>query len=319
MAGLVTVFGGSGFVGTQVVRALAKRGWRLRVACRRPQRAYDLLPFGDVGQIQLKRADVTDRASAERAVEGADAVINLVGILYATPGRGFSAVHCEGARNVAEAAAAAGVKRLIQMSAIGADPDSQSKYARTKGEGEEAARAAFPGATIVRPSIVFGPEDGFFNRFARLSAITPVLPLFGGGEQRFQPIYVGDLAQAFARLVEDASTAGRVYEFGGPASYSFKELMQIIGRETHRPRVLVPLPFIAADALGMAGNVQSLLMPPILTSDQAILLRKDNVPSGDLPGLEALGIEGTAVEAIVPTYLWRYRRGGQFAELADPA
>lgn len=317
MAGLVTVFGGTGFIGTQVVRALARRGWRVRVACRRPQRGYDLQPFGDVGQIQLKRADVTNREQVEAAVAGADAVINLVGILYATPGRGFEAVHVEGPRHVAEAASAAGARRLAQMSAIGADPDGPSKYARTKAEGELAARAAFPGATIVRPSIVFGPEDSFFNRFAQLSAMTPALPLFGGGEQKYQPVYVGDLAQAFARLLDDAGTAGHIYELGGPQAYSFRALMEIVCRETHRPRVLLPLPFLAADVLGMAGNLQSLLMAPILTSDQALLLRGDNVCSGDYPGLEALGIAPTAVEAIVPTYLWRYRRGGQFAELAD--
>lgn len=317
MAGLVTVFGGSGFVGSQVVRALLKQGWRVRVACRRPQRAYDLQPLGGVGQIQLKRADVTNRAQVEAAVAGADAVINLVGILYATPGRGFDAVHVDGARNVAEAAKAAGARRLIHMSAIGADPEAPSKYARTKGEGEAAVREAFKGATIVRPSIVFGPEDGFFNRFAQLAGLTPALPLFGGGEQKFQPVYVGDLAQAFARLLADPATAGHIYELGGPSTYSFKALMEIIGRETHRSRLLLPLPFLAADILGMAGNVQSLLMPPILTTDQALLLRRDNLASGDLPGLEALGVEATSVEAIVPTYLWRYRRGGQFAELAD--
>lgn len=317
MQGLVTVFGGSGFVGEQVVRALAKKGWRVRVACRRPQRAYDVVPFGDVGQIQLMRADVTDKAGVERAVAGASAVINLVGILYATPGRGFEAVHVDGARNVAEAAAAAGVKRLVQMSAIGADLDGPSVYARTKAEGEAAAREAFLGATVIRPSIVFGPEDSFFNRFAQLAGITPVLPLFGGGEQKFQPVYVGDLAQAFARVLADGSAAGKTFELGGPSVYSFKELMEIVTRETHRSRILLPLPHLAATVLGMAGNLQALLMAPILTSDQALLLLKDNVSAEGSSGLEALGIEPTSVEAIVPTYLWRYRRGGQFAELAD--
>lgn len=317
MQGLVTVFGGSGFVGAQVVRALAKKGWRVRVACRRPQRGYDLTPFGDVGQIQLKRADVTDRASVERAVEGASAVINLVGILYPTPGRGFQAVHVDGARHVAEASAAAGVKRLVQMSALGADPEGPSKYAKSKAEGQSAAREAFPGVTILRPSIVFGPEDSFFNRFAQLAGITPVLPLFGGGEQKYQPVYVGDVAQAFARVLADPATAGQTFELGGPTVYSFKALMEIVTRETHRPRILLPLPHLAATVLGMAGDVQSLLMPPILTSDQALLLLKDNVPAEGSAGLEALGITPTSVESIVPTYLWRYRRGGQFAELAD--
>lgn len=317
MQGLVTVFGGSGFVGAQVVRALAKAGWRVRVACRRPQRAYDVVPFGDVGQIQLMRADITDKAAVARAVEGASAVVNLVGILYPAMGRGFDAVHAEGARNVAEAAAAAGVKRLVQMSAIGADPEGPSAYARTKAEGEAAAQEAFPGVTIMRPSIIFGPEDSFFNRFAQLAGITPVLPLFGGGVQKYQPVYVGDVAQAFARALADPAAAGRTFELGGPTAYSFRELMEIVMRETHRSRVLLPLPHLAATVLGMVGNVQSLLMAPILTSDQALLLLKDNVPAEGSAGLEALGIEATSVESIVPTYLWRYRRGGQFAELAD--
>lgn len=317
MAGLVTVFGGSGFVGTQVVRALAKRGWRVRVACRKPQRAYDVLPFGDVGQIQLKRCDITNPAHVAAAVEGASAVINLVGILYQAPGRSFEAVHVEGPRAIAEAAAAAGVTQLVQMSAIGADLDGPSAYARSKAQGEVAVREAFPAATIIRPSIIFGPGDGFFNRFAQMAGISPVLPLFGGGEGLFQPVYVGDVAQAIARALEDPAARGQTYELGGPRTYSFKQLMQIVCRETHRSRILLPLPHIAASAIGLAGDLQSILMEPILTSDQALLLKRDNVVGEGAAGLEALGIEPTSVESIVPTYLWRYRRGGQFAELAD--
>jgi len=317
MAGLVTVFGGSGFVGTQVVRALLKRGWRVRVACRKPQRAHDLQPLGGVGQLQLKRANVTNVEQVAAAVAGADAVINLVGLLYEAPGRSFKAVHVDGARHVAEAAAAAGATALVQMSAIGADLDGPSLYAKTKAQGEQAVREAFPAATILRPSIVFGPDDSFFNRFAQLAQFTPVLPLFGGGEQRFQPLYVGDLSAAIANALDDKAARGRTFELGGPRTYSFKELMQLVCRETHRPRVLLPLPHIAASALGLVGNVQALLMAPILTSDQALLLRNDNVVSEGAPGLTALGVEPTAVESIISTYLWRYRRGGQFAELAD--
>lgn len=318
MQGLVTVFGGSGFIGTQVVKRLLKRGWRVRVACRRPQRAYDLQPLGNVGQIQLKRADITSRASVEAAVAGADAVINLVGILYETPWVGFNAIHVEGARHVAEAARAAGARSLVQMSALGADLDGPSKYARSKAEGEVAAREAFPGAVAIRPSIVFGQGDGFFNRFARMGQFAPVLPLFGGGETRYQPVYVGDVAEAICNAVEDPAAAGRTFELAGPRVYSFKELLQMIGRETHRPRVLLPLPHLAASAIGLAGNLQSLVMAPVLTSDQALLLRSDNVASEGSEGLMALGVDDPAsLESILPTYLWRYRRGGQFAELTD--
>jgi NADH dehydrogenase len=317
MQGLVTVFGGSGFVGVHLVRALAKRGWRVRIASRNPGRAYEIQPFGEVGQFQIKRADITRPASVAAAVKGATAVINLVGALYQKPGAGFRAVHVEGARNVAEAAARAGVKTLVQMSAIGADLDGPSLYARSKAEGEQAVREAFPAATVVRPSIIFGPEDGFFNKFAQLSGIAPVLPLFGGGETRFQPVYVGDVARAYAEILRTPAAAGETYELAGPRIYSFKELMQIVGRETHRPRPLVPLPHFAASVLGMAGDLQALVMAPVLTSDQALLLRRDNVAAEGSKGLEALGVEPTSVESIVPTYLWRYRRGGQFAELAD--
>jgi len=319
MSGLVTVFGGSGFVGTQVVRALAKRGWRVRVASRRPKRAWEVMPFGDPGQLQLVRADITDRASVERALEGATACVNLVGVLYAKPGHGFRGVHVDGARNVAETCAAFGVKRLVHFSANGADVDSPSKYAATKGEGERVVREAFPAATIVRPSIIFGQGDGFFDRFAQLSTFTPVLPLFGWGRTRFQPVYVGDVARAVAGCLQTAACAGQTYVLAGPRAYSFAELMKLLLKETGRSRILLPLPHLAASVVGLAGDVQSLVMTPILTSDQALLLRKDNVAPEGVPGLEALGITPTAVEAIAPSYLWRYRKGGQFAELPAPS
>lgn len=312
MQGLVTVFGGSGFVGTQIVHALARQGWRIRIASRKPGRAYDTQPFGDVGQIQRVRADVTDRVSVARALEGAVACVNLPGVLHGK----FEAIHVDGARNVAEACAALGVQRLVHISAIGADIDSPSGYARTKGEGEQAVRRAFPDATVLRPSIVFGPEDGFFNRFAAMASFSPVLPLFGGGETRYQPVYVGDVAQAVARALIDTAAPGQTYELAGPSTYTFKELMQLILRETGKARILLPLPHAAATMIGMVGNVQALVMEPILTTDQALLLRQDNVASPERPGLEALGVRPTSVEAIIPTYLWRYRKGGQFAEVA---
>ena len=314
---LVTVFFGSGFIGTHVARALLKRGWRVRVACRKPQRAHDLQPLGNVGQMQLMRADVTRPDQVAKAVAGADAVINLVGILHESLGTSFKAIHCEGARIGAQAARAAGVRSLVQMSAIGADLDGPSKYAKSKAEGEVAVREVFPDAVIVRPSIVFGQGDGFFSRFARMAQFAPALPLFGGGENRFQPIYVGDLAQAIANALETPAARGETFELGGPEIYSFKELMQLIGRETHRPRPLIPLPYLAASAVGVLGDLQSIVMTPVLTSDQALLLRRDNVVSEGAKGLAALGVEATALESILPTYLWRYRRGGQFAETAQ--
>ncbi len=314
MQGLVTVFGGSGFVGVQVVRALARRGWRVRVAARRPKEAYEVQPFGDVGQIQLKRADVTDRRSVEAALEGASACVNLVGILHETFGRRFKDVHVDGARHVAEACATMGVRRLVHFSAIGADAGAPSKYARTKGEGEAAVMAAFPAATILRPSIIFGPDDGFFNRFAQLSGLTPFLPLFGGGETKFQPVYVGDVAQAVANALADPGAAGRIFELAGPRVYSFKELMQLMLKETCRSRVLLPLPHLAATMMGAVGDLQALVMTPILTSDQAVQLRRDNVAGEGSAGLSDLGVRATAAETILPTYLWRYRKGGQFAE-----
>jgi len=319
MGGLVTVFGGSGFLGTYVVRALARRGWRIRVAVRKPHLAMKLRPFGDVGQIQLVRANVAVEESVAAALEGADACVNLVGILYQTPGRSFRRVHVDGAKTVAEACRAAGIRELVQVSAIGADVDGKSEYARTKGEGEVVALKAVPTARIVRPSIVFGPEDDFFNRFAAMTAWSPMLPLIGGGKTRFQPVYVGDVAQAIARCVEDASTAGKTFELGGPEVMDFKRLMQMTLEAVGKQRMLLPLPFDLASLIGLAGDLQALLQPfapqPLITSDQVVVLHKDNVCRSGAPGLEALGVIPTGVESILPTYLWRYRKGGQFAEL----
>jgi NADH dehydrogenase len=316
MHGLVTVFGGSGFVGTQVVRALAKRGWRIRVAVRNPNLAYKLRPLGDVGQIQLVQANVAVKPTVERALEGAEACVNLVGLLYETPGRRFRTVHVEGAKTVAEAAAARGIERMVQVSAIGADPRSRSRYARTKAEGEAAVKKALPSATVVRPSIVFGTDDHFFNRFAAMATWAPALPLIGGGKTRFQPVFVGDVAAAIARCLEDPAAAGKAYELGGPEVYSFKELMQIVLRETERRRLLAPIPFVAASLIGLGGDLLTITpIKPELTSDQVELLHQDNVVGKGAQGLGALGITTpVGVEPFVSTYLWRYRVGGQFTE-----
>ncbi|WP_370237888.1 complex I NDUFA9 subunit family protein [Brevundimonas sp.] len=315
-SGLVTVFGGSGFVGTQVVRALARRGLRIRVAVRNPNLAHDLKPLGDVGQVMPIYGDITDPATVKSAVAGADIVINLVGILYERPGsKAFEHIHVEGARTVAEAAREAGARHFVQMSAIGADADSPSAYARSKARGEAAVKDAFPDASIVRPSIVFGPGDGFFNRFAALSGLTPALPLIGGGQSRFQPVFVGDVAEAVARVATDATWAGRTVELGGPAVVTFEEVLKMIAHETGRHRLLLPLPFPVARAIGSVAQLTTLVgIPPVLTRDQILLMQTDNVVSAGAAGLTDLGIEPTGMAAVVPNYLWRYRRGGQFAE-----
>ncbi len=318
MQGLVTVFGGSGFIGRQVVRALAKRGLRIRVAARRPNLAYELRLMGDVGQIQIAQANIRAPSSVARALEGAEAAVNLVGVLYESGRQQFASLHGQGARNVAEACKAQGVERLVQVSAIGADPDSESKYARTKAMGEAAARENVPGAVVVRPSVVFGQEDDFLNRFARLAVMSPVLPLPGGGVTQFQPVFVGDVAQAIATTVIDPACAGRTYELGGPSTYSFRELMELILREIQRQRLLLPLPWPAARLIGALGDIQASVLPfaPPLTSDQVELLTSDNVADPKALGLKALGVQPTALEAIAPTYLYRYRPGGQFADAA---
>lgn len=319
MADLVTVFGGSGFIGSQVVRALARQGFRVRVAVRQPHLAIDQRLSGDVGQIEIVQANVRNAPSVARAVAGADAVVNLVGVLYEHGRQKFQTLHAMGAKTVAEAAAAAGVKTLVQMSALGADENSPAKYARSKAQGEAAARAAFPGAVIVRPSIVFGPEDDFFNRFATMATLSPALPLIGGGHTKFQPIFVGDVAKAIAKAVSDPACAGQTYELGGPATYSFRELMELVLAQTERRRALIPLPFAAAGLLGAVGDLVAGLIPPPVTSDQVELLKADNVVSGALPGLAELGVTPTAVEGVLPSYLYRFRKGGQYADLTESA
>ncbi len=313
---LITVFGGSGFIGKYVVRALCKRELRVRVAMRRPHLGHELRVMGDVGQVQLAQANIRDRASVDRAVEGARGVVNLVGVLFQSGSQRFAAVHAHAAGHVAQAAADAGAQRFVQVSAIGADPSSKSLYARTKADGEAHVRAAFAEATILRPSIVFGPEDQFFNRFADMARFAPALPLIGGGKTRFQPVYVGDVAAAVAVALTSPQAAGGVYELGGPRVYTFKELMRLMLAEIRRRRPLVPMPFFVASLMGLAGEASGLLpfVEPFLTRDQVTLLKRDNVVT-DTDGvgtLADLGVAATAVEAIIPRYLERYRRYGQF-------
>ena len=319
---LVTVFGGSGFVGRHVVRALVQRGYRVRVAVRRPDLAGFLQPLGTVGQIHAIQANLRYPDSVAAAVKGAVAVVNLVGILQEGGRQSFTGVQANGARAVAQACAAAGITRVVHVSAIGAAPESGSAYARSKADGEVAVQAAVPGAIVLRPSIVFGPEDGFFNRFAALARMLPVLPLIGGGETRFQPVFVGDVAEAVARAVEGRVEAGRIYELGGPEVKTFRELVAYICEVTDRKPMLVPLPFplarLQARMLEIANTLTLGLLPDVLmlTRDQVTLLESDNVVSDAavLEGrsFEALGIAPVSVEAIVPSYLWRFRKTGQF-------
>ena len=308
--GTITVFGGSGFIGRHLVRRLASAGARVRVATRDPEASQFLRPMGDVGQIAPVLANIRDQRSVEAAITGADAVVNLVGLLYERGRQTFSEVHANGAARVAAAAKAAGATRLVHVSAIGADRLSPSAYARSKAEGEAGARAAFAQATIVRPSVVFGPEDDFFNRFAALARVSPALPLIGGGETRFQPVYVADVADAIVHCLNDPASAGRTYELGGPRVYTFREIMELILTVTERRAQLVPIPFGPARILAGLGELSP--VPPI-TRDQVRMLESDNVVAGDALTLADLGVTPTAAEGVVPTYLDRYRRPGTAA------
>jgi len=307
--GIVTVFGGSGFIGRYVVQRLARAGWSVRVAVRHPVRAGFLKPLGDVAQITPLCVALQDKEAVAAALAGADAAVNLVGILFEGGRQRFQAVQAEGAGTVAAAAAAAGVKALVHVSSIGADQASPSAYARTKGEGEAAVRAAFPEAVILRPSVVFGPEDGFFNRFAEITRLSPALPLIGGGKTRFQPVYVGDVAQAVVTALSDPACRGKVYELGGPKVYTFKALMQLLLKTIGRKRALVDLPFAVARL--QAAFLELLPQPP-LTRDQVTLLRHDNVVAPGALTLKDLGIEPTAPEAVIPGYLEQYKASGHF-------
>jgi NADH dehydrogenase len=314
---LITVFGGSGFLGRHLVQALARRGYRIRVAVRRPDLANHVTYLGNVGQIQPVQANLRVRWSIDRAVQGADHVVNLVAILHEGGRQRFDAVHDFGARAVAEAARAQGAG-LTHVSAIGADAESDSAYARTKAAGEKAVLETVKGALIVRPSIMFGPEDHFFNRFANMARFSPVLPLIGGGHTRFQPVYVGDVAEAIARHVDGTIAGGRVLELGGPRVLTFRECMEEMLEVIDRKRVLAPVPWwlarLKAAFLGLLPN-------PLLTADQVKQLGHDNVVSEKAVKegrtLEGLGIKPRTIEAILPNYLWTYRPAGQFTRKVE--
>jgi len=314
---LVTVFGGSGFVGRSVVRALARKGYRIRVAVRRPDLAFHLQPSGDVGQIHAVQANLRYPASIKTALEGADAAINLVGILHESGRQTFEEVHVSGAQEIARAAAELGITKFVHMSALSADSDSGSEYARTKAEGEARVREALDTATILQPSVVFGQGDNFFNKFAALARIMPVFPLVGGGHTKFQPLYVGDLAQAFVACLENVEATGKTYELGGPEVLSLAEIMEFIFTTIDRKRITVPLPFAIAR---FEAQFLKLLPNPILTPDQVELLKQDSIVNAEAVvqgrSLEALGITAHAIGAIVPPYLVRFRRAGQFTQIS---
>src|SRR5580692_3851712 len=310
---LVTVFGGSGFLGRNVVRALCKREYRVRVAVRRPELAGHLQPLGRVGQIHAVQANLRYPASVEAAMRDSHAAINLVGILAEGGAQTFDAVQGAGAGSVARAAAAVGAG-MVHVSAIGADENSDSRYARAKAAGEKAVLAAVPAATILRPSVVFGPEDQFTNRFAALARLSPALPLIGGGVTKLQPVYVGDVATAVADAVDGKAKPGAIYELGGPEVLTMREIMELILSITDRKRLLPSLPFGLARLQSMF--LQFALAPFTLPPDQVELLRSDNVVSDAAKAagltLEGLGIAPDSLEGVAPQYLWRFRKAGQF-------
>lgn len=311
---LVTIYGGSGFLGRHVVRAIAKTGARMRVAVRRPELAGHLQPLGGVGQIVAVQANVRFPGSLIAAAEGADAIVNLVGILFPKGKQTFKAVQDEGARHVAEAVRASGARALVHVSAIGADPHAPSVYARSKAEGERAVREVFPEAVILRPSVVFGPEDDFFNRFAKLARMLPALPLFGGGHTKLQPVFAGDVAKVVVAGLSGQAEVLAPYELGGPEILTLKDVMQRVLDYTMRKRLLMPVPFWFAK---MQGAFLQWLPNPPLTIDQVRLLEKDNVVSEaakrDGRTLEGLGIEPIAIASVVPDYLEQFRPRGQFS------
>ena len=315
---LAVVFGGSGLLGRNVVRELARRGWRVRVAVRRPHHAQFLRTMGAVGQIQLKQCNIRHRPSVAEALAGADAVVNAVGLLFQSGPQRFDTVQGGGAATVAKLAAEAGVKTFVHISSIGADADSDSLYARTKGEAERAVMEAIPTATIIRPSIIFGAEDTFFNKFATMAGFSPALPLIGGGKTKFQPVYVDDAADAICAALARPEAAGKIYEIGGPRVYTFRELMELILSETGQKRILVPTPFPIASLIGFGGEIAGWLpfVEPPVTRDQVKLLKRDNVvdTSGAVGTLADLGVTPDTVESVLPSYMVRYRKYGQFTE-----
>jgi NADH dehydrogenase len=301
------VLGGSGFIGRYVVKRLAARGEVIAVGCRNAEAAKFLRPMGDVGQVALLNVAIDDEVLLPAFLAGNGALVNGVGILRESASQTFERVHHIGPARLARFARDAAVERFVHISAIGADPRSTSAYARTKAAGEQAVRDAFPTVTILRPSVVFGPEDQFFNRFATMATISPVLPLIGGGETRFQPVYVGDVADAVVKCLDDPATTGRTYELGGPKIYTLRQILELLLTEIRRRRGFIDLPFGLA---AFQAKLMSILPNPPLTPDQVELLKRDNVVSSGAMTLSSLDIAPTAVEAILPTYLDRFRRGG---------
>jgi len=318
MSKLVTIFGGSGFVGRYIARRMAKQGWRVRVAVRRPNEALFVRPYGVVGQVEPVLANIRDDASVAAAMAGADAVVNCVGVLSERGRNGFDAVQAEGAGRIARLAAAAGIAQLVHLSAIGADAEADSDYARTKAEGEAAVQEHFPGAVILRPSVIFGVEDGFFNRFAQMTKLGPVLPLVGGNT-RFQPVYVDDVAAAAEAAVLGAGAPG-IYELGGPDTDTLHGFVDLMLTVIRRRRLVLNLPFWVGSLMGFGfGLMQTMTLGlvhnSVLTRDQVRLLRHDNVVSDGAKGLSDLGVTATDMEAVLDEYLWVYRPGGQYSDL----
>jgi uncharacterized protein YbjT (DUF2867 family) len=311
---VATIFGGTGFIGRHALKKLAGSQMVIRVATRSTANAAGLRTGGVVGQVVPMLVDPYDDRLLAAAIDGADIVINLVGTLTGRGKSSFQRVHADLPGRIGEAATRAGVQRVVHVSSIGADPNAKSRYAASKGEGEAVLRHAFAGATILRPSIVFGAQDKFFNRFATLASFSPVLPLIGGGKTRFQPVWVGDVAQAIANAIADDSTRGRTFELGGPSVHSFEELMQLMLKTIRHERTLLPIPFGIAE---LAAKWTGWLPGAPLTADQVEQLRHDNVVQSGAATLKDLGIEATSMEQILPTYLDRYRKGGRFADIRD--
>jgi NADH dehydrogenase len=309
MSRRITVLGASGFIGRYVVRDLAREGAVIAASCRHASSAGFLRPMGDVGQIGTFSADLCDGRALAAVIAGADAVVNLVGILFERGKQRFDVVHHRGPGQLAALAKSAGVKRFVHVSALGADRNSTAAYGRTKAEGEAAVRAAFPGAIILRPSLVFGPEDAFFNRFAAMARFSPALPLIGGGTTKFQPVYVGDVAAAVAAVLSRDDTDARTYELAGPAVFTMRQLFELILHVIGRKRLLMPVPFGLAT---LEAFFLEWLPKPLLTRDQVRMLRHDSVASSGAPGLAELGITPKALELVLPSYLDRYRRPGRF-------
>jgi uncharacterized protein YbjT (DUF2867 family) len=322
MSKLVTIFGGSGFVGRYIARRMAKEGWRVRVAVRRPNEALFVKPYGTPGQVEPMGCNIRDDASVRAMIHGADAVVNCVGILNGLGKNSFDAVQAEGAGRIARIAAAEGVQTLVHVSSIGADLRSDSEYARSKAKGEAAVLEAFPTAVILRPSILFGTEDGFFNRFAAMSRMGPVLPVVGVAT-KFQPVHVDDVAHAAAKAVLGQAAPG-VYELGGPEVDTFRGLMGRMLHVVQRRRAVVGVPFFVARIIGFGFDMLQavtlgLIENKVITRDQVRNLRYDNVVAPGAKGFAELGIKPTTMEAVLPEYLWRYRPSGQYAAIKDSA